>query len=51
MFVEAPLPPPHWPHWLKLSPRIWGVVARFWWWVFNHHDQHETRREAQARAD
>jgi broad specificity phosphatase PhoE len=49
--IEAPLPPPHWPRWVKLSPRIWGVVARFWWWWFNHHDGQETRREAQARAD
>jgi broad specificity phosphatase PhoE len=51
LFIEAPLPPPHWPRWLKLSPRIWGVVSRFWWWWFNHHDQQETRRQAQARAD
>jgi broad specificity phosphatase PhoE len=51
LFVEAPLPPPHWPGWLKLSPRLWGVVSRFWWWVFNHHDQQETRAEAEARAD
>jgi len=51
LFVEAPLPPPHWPRWLKLSPRIWGVVSRFWWWVFNQHDQQESRIEAEARAD
>jgi broad specificity phosphatase PhoE len=51
LFVEAPLPPPHWPRWLKLSPRSWGVVARFWWWAFDHHDQQETWSEAQARAD
>ena len=51
LFIEAPLPPPHWPRWLKLSPRIWGVVSRFWWWWFNHHDQQETRAEAQVRAD
>ncbi|HXQ11792.1 MAG TPA: histidine phosphatase family protein [Caulobacteraceae bacterium] len=49
--IEAPLPPPHWPRWIKLSPRIWGVIARFWWWWFNHHDGHETRKEAQARAE
>ncbi len=49
--IEAPLPPPHWPKWVKLSPRIWGVVARFWWWWFNHHDGQETRKQAQARAD
>jgi broad specificity phosphatase PhoE len=51
LFIEAPLPPPHWPGWLKLSPRLWGVVSRFWWWMFDHHDQQETRAEAQARAD
>jgi broad specificity phosphatase PhoE len=51
LFIEAPLPPPHWPAWLKLSPRVWGFVARFWWWWFNHHDHQETRREAEKRAD
>ncbi|HWF78046.1 MAG TPA: histidine phosphatase family protein [Caulobacteraceae bacterium] len=51
LFIEAPLPPPHWPHWVKLSPRIWGFVARLWWWMFNHHDHQETRAEAEARAD
>jgi len=50
LFIEAPLPPPHWPGWLKLSPRVWGFVSRFWWWMFDHHDQQETRREAEARA-
>jgi broad specificity phosphatase PhoE len=51
LFIEAPLPPPHWPRWLKLSPRLWGVVSRFWWWMFNHHDEQETRQAAEARAD
>jgi broad specificity phosphatase PhoE len=51
LFIEAPLPPPHWPKWLKLSPRVWGVVSRFWWWWFDHHDHQETRREAEGRAD
>jgi broad specificity phosphatase PhoE len=51
LFVEAPLPPPHWPRWLKLSPRLWGFTARFWWWMFNHHDNQESRAEAKARAD
>jgi len=51
LFVEAPLPPPHWPKWLKLSPRFWGFISRVWWWCFNHHDDQETRAEAQARAD
>ena len=50
-FIEAPLPPPHWPAWFKLSPRHWGVVSRFWWWFFNHHDGQERRKAAQIRAD
>jgi broad specificity phosphatase PhoE len=51
LFIEAPLPPPHFPPWLKLTPRFWGVISRFWWWFFNHHDEQETRREAETRAD
>jgi broad specificity phosphatase PhoE len=49
--IEAPLPPPHWPRWVRFRPPIWGVIARFWWWWFNHHDGQETRAQAQARAD
>jgi broad specificity phosphatase PhoE len=51
LFIEAPLPPPHWPRWLRLSPRVWGFTARFWWWWFNHHDQQESRKDAEVRAD
>jgi broad specificity phosphatase PhoE len=50
LFVEAPLPPPNLPRWLKFSPRTWGVIARFWWWVFNHHEGQETKAEAKVRA-
>ncbi|WP_242913889.1 MULTISPECIES: histidine phosphatase family protein [Brevundimonas] len=50
VFVEAPLPPPHLPDWFKLPPRLWGVVARFWWHVFDHHDGQESRAEAELRA-
>ena len=50
--IEAPLPPPAWPHWIRLSPRTWGVIARAWWWFFDHHDEgQESRDEAEARAD
>jgi len=49
--IEAPLPPPHWPAWIRLSPRLWGVIARTWWWFLNHHDGQETRKQAQARAE
>ncbi len=51
LFIEAPLPPPHFPSWIKLSPRYWGVISRFWWHVFNHHEGQETRAEAEVRAD
>jgi broad specificity phosphatase PhoE len=50
LFIEAPLPPPRFPSFLKFSPRAWGVIARFWWWVFDHHDGEESRRQAKARA-
>jgi broad specificity phosphatase PhoE len=51
LFIEAPLPPPRFPAWVKLSPRYWGVIARVWWHVFNHHEGQETRAEAEVRAD
>ena len=51
MFIEAPLPPPHFPDWIKLSPKWWGGVSRFWWHFFNHHDGQETRAEADVRAE
>jgi hypothetical protein len=51
LLVEAPLPPPPWPHWVRLSPRIWGFFSRFWWWFFNHNEGQETRRQAEQRAD
>lgn len=50
VFIEAPLPPPKFPSWVRLSPRQWGVVSRFWWWWFNHHAGEESRREAEVRA-
>lgn len=51
LFVEAPLPPPNLPGWVKFSPSIWGFLARLCWWFFDHHEGGETRRQAQARAD
>jgi broad specificity phosphatase PhoE len=51
LLIEAPLPPPNLPHWIKLSPSVWGFLARLWWWFFNHHEGQETRREAEVRAD
>jgi len=51
LFIEAPLPPPRLPDWLRLSPRLWGVVSRFWWHLSDHHHQEETRVEAEGRAE
>jgi len=31
MFVEAPLPPPPWPDFIRLRPGQWGVVSRVLW--------------------
>lgn len=50
VMIEAPLPPPRWPGFIKLSPRHWGVVARMAWWFFDHHDGQESRDEAKVRA-
>jgi broad specificity phosphatase PhoE len=50
LYVEAPLPPPPWPGWVRMSPKAWGFIARFWWWFFNHTEGLESRTEAEARA-
>lgn len=51
LFIEAPLPPPAFPSWVRLSPRWWGVVARIWWWAFDHHEEgEETVVQARLRA-
>jgi len=50
LFVEAPLPSPPFPDGLRLSPRWWGVVSRFWWAVFDYHDGQESHAQARARA-
>jgi broad specificity phosphatase PhoE len=51
VFIEAPLPPPPFPKWLRLSPRIWGFVTRFLWWFFDVHSDQESRAQAEARAE
>ncbi len=51
MFIEAPLPPPHFPAWIRLSPRMWGFYARIWWWLFDHNEGQETFAEAKVRAE
>ena len=49
MLVEAPLPAPRMPGFLRLSPRAWGVISRALWWL-GHHRGQETRTQARARA-
>lgn len=49
-FVEAPLPPPRLPDFVKFRPRFWGVVARITWY-FGHARDKETRQQAEVRAD
>jgi broad specificity phosphatase PhoE len=50
VMIEAPLPPPRWPGFLKLKPRTWGVIARTAWWFFDAHRGRESREEAKLRA-
>jgi broad specificity phosphatase PhoE len=50
LFVEAPLPPPNWPSWLRLSPKIWGFLARLNWVLSDRHGEVETHRQAEKRA-
>ena len=51
LLIEAPLPPPNWPAWVRMSPKLWGFFSRFLWWFFNHHHGEENRAQAEARAD
>lgn len=48
--IEAPLPPPASPGWLRMPPIVWGFVSRFTWWWFNLHGEEESRRQAERRA-
>lgn len=51
LFIEAPLPPPPWPSWIRMTPSHLGFFARFWWWFFDNHAGQETRAQAEVRAD
>ena len=50
IFIEAPLPPPPIPAFVKLNPKTWGFVSRVAWWFFGHHEGQETRAQAEVRA-
>jgi broad specificity phosphatase PhoE len=51
LFVEAPLPPPRYPRFVKMNPSSWGWGwhARVFWWMGFSRGQ-ETRDEAKLRA-
>jgi broad specificity phosphatase PhoE len=51
VFVEAPLPPPPFPAFVRLSPKTWGFLARVAWWFFGHTEGQESRAQAQARTE
>jgi broad specificity phosphatase PhoE len=50
--IEAPLPPPHLPSFIKLTPNsyAWGFLARVCWWYLNIHGTTEGREVAKVRA-
>ena len=49
-FIEAPLPPPPWPGFIRMSPKLWGFFSRVSWWWLGHHGGQETRAQATLRA-
>lgn len=51
IFVEAPLPPPPIPTWVKLSPGNWGVVSRIFWLFGYAPPGVEDCRQAWLRVD
>ena len=50
--IEAPLPPPRLPSFIKLTPNsyAWGFLARVCWWYLNIHGDSEGREPAKIRA-
>ena len=50
LFIEAPLPPPPLPSFIRFSPPIWGFIARTAWWL-GYSEGDETRPQAEARAE
>ena len=49
LFIEAPLPAPRLPPFVRLGPKAWGVIARFLWYVGLSGGQ-ESRAHAWVRA-
>lgn len=52
IFIEAPLPPPPIPSFLKFRPKIWGFIARCTWYIgLNYGEEsHEEAKERASRA-
>ena len=48
--IEAPLPPPPLPSFVRMGPKIWGFISRFCWWYFRYGEGGETRAQAEVRA-
>ncbi len=51
MFIEAPLPPPPMPGFLKLSPTAWGVISRTFWFLGFAPPGVESHAQAWRRVD
>ncbi|MEQ1929167.1 MAG: histidine phosphatase family protein [Parvularculaceae bacterium] len=51
IFIEAPLPPPPAPTFVKLRPGQWGVVSRAFWMLGYAPKGVETHRETWKRVD
>ena len=51
IFIEAPLPPPPLPRFVRLNPRTWGFLSRCAWWFLRYSPpDEESRAVAEARA-
>lgn len=50
IFIEAPLPPPPLPDFIRFNPKTWGFLTRVCWWFFNRHEAEESRAQAEERA-
>jgi len=48
--IEAPLPPPPIPSFVRFNPKTWGFWTRVMWWYFNRHEDQESRAQAEVRA-
>ena len=49
VFVEAPLPPPHWSEKRRYLPKTWNKIARVAW-LFGWSDEDESIEDAKRRA-